>query len=177
MGPLHQMKLQQKIRGVLKLLREVRLLVLGLQNHVSAFEVGYDITFFRLGHYIMWDILNELVDDLAMQVTSYPQVQYLFPEDILEEIVNKEREIKIQKEDLLSKPEQIRSKIFDGWINKRLEEMEFLEQPYIKNDKMVVKNLVKQTTATIGENIKVKRFVRYNSGKVLKRRDKTLQQR
>ncbi|XP_059286487.1 polyprotein of EF-Ts, chloroplastic [Lycium ferocissimum] len=116
------------------------------------------------------DIFKELVDDLAMQVAAYPQVQYLVPEDVPEEIVNKEREIEMQKEDLLSKPEQIRSKIVDGRINKRLEELALLEQPYIKNDKMVVKDLVKQTIATIGENIQVKRFVRYNLGEGLEKK-------
>lgn len=116
------------------------------------------------------DIFKELVDDLAMQVAAYPQVQYLVPEDVPEEIINKEREIEMQKEDLFSKPEQIRSKIVDGRINKRLEELALLEQPYIKNDKMVVKDLVKQTIATIGENIKVKRFVRYNLGEGLEKK-------
>ncbi|KAL3332187.1 hypothetical protein AABB24_032668 [Solanum stoloniferum] len=116
------------------------------------------------------DIFKELVDDLAMQVAAYPQVQYLVPEDVPAEIINKEREIEMQKEDLLSKPEQIRSKIVDGRINKRLEDLALLEQPYIKNDKMVVKDLIKQTIATIGENIKVKRFVRYNLGEGLEKK-------
>ncbi|GMI97741.1 embryo defective 2726 [Hibiscus trionum] len=116
------------------------------------------------------DIFKELVDDLAMQVAAFPQVQYLVPEDVPEEIVNKEKEIEMQKEDLLSKPEQIRSKIVEGRIRKRLEELALLEQPYIKNDKMVVKDWVKQTIATIGENIKVKRFVRFNLGEGLEKK-------
>lgn len=116
------------------------------------------------------DIFKELVDDLAMQVAAYPQVQYLVPEDVPAEIINKEREIEMQKEDLLSKPEQIRSKIVDGRINKRLEDLALLEQPYIKNDKMIVKDLIKQTISTIGENIKVKRFVRYNLGEGLEKK-------
>lgn len=116
------------------------------------------------------DIFKELVDDLAMQVAACPQVQYLVTEDVPEEIVKKEREIEMQKEDLLSKPEQIRSKIVEGRIRKRLEELALLEQPYIKNDKMVVKDWVKQTIATIGENIKVNRFVRYNLGEGLEKK-------
>lgn len=116
------------------------------------------------------DIFKELVEDLAMQVAACPQVQYLVIEDVPEEIVNKEREIEMQKEDLLSKPEQIRSKIVDGRIRKRLEELALLEQPFIKNDKMVVKDWVKQTISTIGENIKVKRFVRYNLGEGLEKK-------
>lgn len=116
------------------------------------------------------EIFRELVDDLAMQVAACPQVQYLVTEDVSEEIVNKEREIEMQKEDLLSKPEQIRSKIVEGRIRKRLEELALLEQPYIKNDKMAVKDWVKQTIATIGENIKVTRFVRYNLGEGLEKK-------
>ncbi|KAH1033377.1 hypothetical protein J1N35_045551 [Gossypium stocksii] len=116
------------------------------------------------------DIFKELNDDLAMQVAASSQVQYLIPEDVPEEIVNKEREIEMQKEDLLSKPEQIRSKIVEGRIMKRLEELALLEQPYIKNDKLAVKDWVKQTIATIGENITVKRFVRFNLGEGLEKK-------
>lgn len=116
------------------------------------------------------DIFKELVDDLAMQVAACPQVQYLVTEDVPEDIVNKEKEIEMQKEDLLSKPEQIRSKIVEGRIKKRLDELALLEQPYIKNDKVVLKDWVKQTIATIGENIKVKRFVRYNLGEGLEKK-------
>ncbi|KAJ7969578.1 Elongation factor Ts, mitochondrial [Quillaja saponaria] len=104
-----------------------------------------------------------------MQVAACPQVKYLVTEDVPEEIVNKEKEIELQKEDLSSKPEQIRSKIVEGRIRKRLEELALLEQPYIKNDKVVVKDWVKQTIATIGENIKVKRFVRFNLGEGLEK--------
>ncbi|XWS72054.1 hypothetical protein CRYUN_Cryun02cG0007800 [Craigia yunnanensis] len=116
------------------------------------------------------EIFKELVDDLAMQVAACSQVQYLVPEDVPAEIVSKEREIEMQKEDLLSKPEQIRSKIVEGRIRKRLEELALLEQPYIKNDKVVVKDWVRQTIATIGENIKVKRFVRLNLGEGLEKK-------
>ncbi|KAK4396993.1 Polyprotein of EF-T, chloroplastic [Sesamum angolense] len=117
------------------------------------------------------DIFRELVEDLAMQVAACPQVQYLSIEDVPKEIVDKEKEIEMQKEDLLSKPEQIRSKIVDGRIRKRLEELALLEQPFIKDDKIVVKDWVKQTISTIGENIKVKRFVRYNLGDGLEKKN------
>lgn len=117
------------------------------------------------------EIFKQLVDDLAMQVAACPQVQYLATEDVPEEIVCKEREIEMQKEDLLTKPEEMRSRIVEGRIKKRLEELALQEQPFIKNDKMVVKDLVKQTIATIGENIKVKRFFRYNLGEGLQKKN------
>ncbi|CAH8274979.1 unnamed protein product [Arabidopsis lyrata] len=116
------------------------------------------------------DIFKELVDDLAMQVAACPQVEYLVTEDVSEEIVKKEKEIEMQKEDLLSKPEQIREKIVEGRIKKRLDALALLEQPFIKDDKVIVKDLVKQRIATIGENIKVKRFVRYTLGEGLEKK-------
>ncbi|XP_047307544.1 polyprotein of EF-Ts, chloroplastic isoform X2 [Impatiens glandulifera] len=116
------------------------------------------------------EIFKELVDDLAMQAAACPQVQYLSSEDVPQEIVDKEREIEMQKEDLLSKPEQIRSKIVEGRIKKRLDELSLLEQPFIKNDKLIVKDLVKQMISTIGENIKVTRFIRYNLGEGLEKK-------
>lgn len=116
------------------------------------------------------EIFKELVEDLAMQVAACPQVQYLVTEEVPVEFVSKEKEIEMQKEDLLSKPENIRERIVEGRIRKRLDELALLEQPYIKNDKVVVKDWVKQTIATVGENIKVKRFVRFNLGEGLEKK-------
>ena len=107
---------------------------------------------------------KELVDDLAMQIVACPQVQFVSIEDIPKSIVNKEKELEMQREDLLSKPENIREKIVEGRVSKRLGELALLEQPFIKNDGILVKDLVKQTVAEIGENIKVRRFVRFTLG-------------
>eukprot|EP00252_Welwitschia_mirabilis_P006269 TRINITY_DN170_c0_g1_i3.p1 TRINITY_DN170_c0_g1~~TRINITY_DN170_c0_g1_i3.p1 ORF type:complete len:989 (+),score=285.62 TRINITY_DN170_c0_g1_i3:301-3267(+) len=117
------------------------------------------------------DIFKELVEDLSMQIAACPQVQYVSAEDVPEDVVQKEREIELQKEDLLSKPEQIREKIVDGRIRKIVNELALLEQPYIKNDKLTVKDLVTQSIATLGENIQVRRFTRYNLGEGLEKKD------
>ncbi|CAI0628778.1 unnamed protein product [Linum tenue] len=110
------------------------------------------------------EIFKELVDDLAMQVVACPQVQFVSTEDVPKSIVEKEKELEMQREDLQSKPENIREKIVDGRISKRLGELALLEQPFIKDDKLLVKDLVKQTVASLGENIKVRRFVRFTLG-------------
>lgn len=107
---------------------------------------------------------KELVDDLAMQVVASSQVQYVSVEDIPESIVSKEKELEMQREDILSKPENIRERIVEGRVSKRLGELALLEQPFIKDDKILVKDLVKLTVATLGENIKVRRFVRFTLG-------------
>lgn len=110
---------------------------------------------------------KELVDDLAMQIVACPQVRFVSIEDIPKSIVNKEKELEMQREDLLSKPENIREKIVEGRVSKRLGELALLEQPFIKNDGILVKDLVKQTVAEIGENIKVRRFVRFTLGETV----------
>lgn len=107
---------------------------------------------------------KELVDDLAMQVVACPQVQYVNSEDIPESTVSKEKELEMQREDLQNKPENIREKIVEGRVSKRLGELTLLEQPFIKDDSVLVKDLVKQTVATLGENVKVRRFIRFTLG-------------
>ncbi|GAY49605.1 hypothetical protein CUMW_120370 [Citrus unshiu] len=99
-----------------------------------------------------------------MQAVACPQVQFVSIEDIPEDIINKEKEIEMQREDLISKPENIRERIVEGRITKRLGELALSEQPFIKDDSVLVKDLVKQTVAAIGENIKVRRFVRFTLG-------------
>lgn len=108
---------------------------------------------------------KELVDDLAMQVAACPpQVQYVSIEDVPSSTVEKEKVLEMQREDLQSKPESIRERIVEGRISKRLGELALLEQPFIRDDGVLVKDLVKQTVAAIGENIKVRRFVRFTLG-------------
>lgn len=114
------------------------------------------------------ETFKELVDDLAMQVAACPQVQFVSIDEIPESVVNKEKELEMQREDLKNKPENIREKIVEGRVSKRLGELVLLEQPFIKDDSVLVKDLVKQTVASLGENIKVRRFVRFTLGEEAK---------
>jgi len=85
-------------------------------------------------------------------------------EDIPSALIEKETEIELGKEDLATKPEAIHGKIVKGQVAKMMAELMLLEQPYIRNDKILMKDLVKQTVATLGENIQVQRFTRFNLG-------------
>jgi elongation factor Ts len=89
------------------------------------------------------EIFKELVGDIAMQVAACPQVEYVVTEDGPDEFVKKEMEIEMQKEELASKPVKIRSRIVEGRIRKRLEDLAFLEQPYIKTRILLLKSLHK----------------------------------
>lgn len=114
------------------------------------------------------ETFKELVDDLAMQVAACPQVQFVSIDEIPESVANREKELEMQREDLKNKPENIREKIVEGRVSKRLGELVLLEQPFIKDDSVLVKDLVKQTVASLGENIKVRRFVRFTLGEEAK---------
>ncbi len=83
------------------------------------------------------------------------QVEVVTVEDVPAEFVAKEKEIESEKDDLAKKPPQIREKIVDGRVAKRLAELALLEQPYIRDDKILVKDLVKQTIAGLGEKVQV----------------------
>ncbi|KGG26055.1 MULTISPECIES: translation elongation factor Ts [unclassified Prochlorococcus] len=110
------------------------------------------------------DLFQELLKDVAMQVAACPNVEYVSTEEIPVDIVEKERSIEMGRDDLSGKPEQMKAKIVEGRIGKRLKELVLLEQPFIRDSSMTVAELVKQVAGKIGENVKVRRFTRYTLG-------------
>ena len=110
------------------------------------------------------EIFQSLLKDISMQVAACPNVEYVSVDDVPQDVVEKEKLIEMGRDDLASKPEQIREKIVEGRIAKRLKELVLLDQPYIKDSALTVEQLVKQTAGKIGENIKVRRFTRYTLG-------------
>ncbi len=107
---------------------------------------------------------QELVKNVAMQIAACPNVEFVRVDDIPEEIVTKEKEIEMGRDDLDGKPENIKEKIVGGRISKRLNEISLLPQPYIRDQSITVEELVKQSIAQLGENIQVRRFVRFVLG-------------
>ena len=105
-----------------------------------------------------------LVKDVAMQIAASPNVEYVRVEDIPPAVVSKEKEIEMGKDDLGSKPVNIREKIVEGRIDKRLKELSLMDQPYIKDQSITVADLIKQSVAGLGENIQIRRFVRFVMG-------------
>ena len=110
------------------------------------------------------DIFQSLLKDVSMQVAACPNVEYVSINEIPADVVEKEKQIEMGRDDLSGKPEQIKEKIVEGRIAKRLNELVLLSQPYIKDSSLTVEDLVKQAAAKIGENIKVRRFTRYTLG-------------
>ncbi len=106
------------------------------------------------------DQFKELVRNIAMQIAACPNVEYVKVDDIPEAIVTKEKEIEMGRDDLAGKPDNIKEKIVQGRIDKRLKEMSLLDQPYVKDQTITVGELVTNSVATLGENIQIRRFHR-----------------
>merc|ERR1719230_859582 len=107
---------------------------------------------------------QELAKMVAMQIAACPSVEFVSDAEIGEEWIANEKRLEAGAEDLQGKPEQIIEKIVNGRVEKVVKSKTLLNQPYIKNPDQTVEELVKSYVATLGENIKVTRFVRYNVG-------------
>ncbi len=110
-----------------------------------------------------------LVKDMAMQVAALKPL-YVRREDIPAEVIEREREIARNQAIKSGKPEKIVEKIVDGRLEKYFEEVCLMEQQYIRDDSLTCEQLIKEMIGKVGENIKVRRFVRYEMGEGLEKR-------
>ncbi|WP_347490844.1 translation elongation factor Ts [Desulfoscipio sp. XC116] len=115
------------------------------------------------------DEFKELVRDIAMQIAA-ARPQYVTKEEVPENIVAKEKEILAAQAANEGKPAKIIEKMVEGRIEKFYKDICLLEQPFIKDTDKTVKQLVTEKIAKIGENISVRRFVRYELGEGLEKR-------
>jgi elongation factor Ts len=112
-----------------------------------------------------------LVRNIAMQVAACPNVEYVKVADIPPDIAEREKAIEMGRDDLSGKPDSIKEKIVQGRIDKRLKELSLLDQPYIRDQNITVDELVKQTVSQVGENIQVRRFVRFILGEGIEKQE------
>lgn len=108
----------------------------------------------------------DLAKNIAMQIASNENIEVVFSSDVSEERKDVIRKFENAKEDLLNKPEKIRNKIVDGRVEKAVKTKVLLEQPYIRNPNITVDQYIKQVISVLGENIKVRRFIRYVLGEL-----------
>lgn len=100
-----------------------------------------------------------LAHDLAMQVAA-TNPQYLTPEDVPSEVLERQREW--QREQLGGgKPEEVVERILEGKVRKYYQEVCLLEQTFIRDEGLIVRDLITSKIAKLGENIKVRRFARF----------------
>nr|YP_009732132.1 translation elongation factor Ts [Gracilaria spinulosa]QHS70722.1 translation elongation factor Ts [Gracilaria spinulosa] len=107
---------------------------------------------------------QKLAKNLAMQVTACQNVFYISVKDIPQYIIDREIRIESEKEDIINKSPVIKDKIIKARIDKRLKEMCLIYQPFIKDQNIIIEDLIKQHIALLGENIKIRRFERFILG-------------
>ena len=104
-----------------------------------------------------------LVRDLAMQVAA-AGADYVRREEVPADRIARERDIFRAQLEGQNKPANILDKIVDGKVDKFYSEVCLMEQPYIKDDKRTVGDLVKEVSSKTGENVVVRRFARFRLG-------------
>jgi elongation factor Ts len=110
------------------------------------------------------DDFKDLVKNVAMHIAA-ASPKYVGPDEVPADVLEQEKEIIREQLKDTKKPPEILDKIVQGKLGKFYEEVCLLEQAYIRDDKIKVKQLIASAVAKLGENIKVRRFARFEIGK------------
>ncbi len=106
---------------------------------------------------------QSFVKDIAMQIAA-SNPQYLTREEVPDGIVSHEKEILKSQTLAEGKPEKVADTIVEGRLEKFFSEVCLIDQPFIKDPKKTIKDLLGEFCAKIGENIVIRRFTRYQLG-------------
>jgi elongation factor Ts len=106
---------------------------------------------------------QELAKELGMQIAA-AKPRWISSSDVPADVVAKEKEIIQAQLGDMKKPPEIMEKIVQGKLSKFFEEVCLLDQPYIREDKIKVRDLITKLVAKMGENIKIGRFARFEIG-------------
>jgi elongation factor Ts len=109
------------------------------------------------------DEFKEFAKNIAMHIAASNPIG-IRPEDVPPEIIAKEREIYAAQAKESGKPDKVIEKIVEGKLKKFFEDSCLLNQPYVRNPDISVGDLLNDLIAKIGENITIRRFVRYQVG-------------
>jgi elongation factor Ts len=107
--------------------------------------------------------IKQLAQDLCMQIAAFKPL-YLAPENVDPNFLDREKDIIRSQLANSGKPEKVIDSIVEGKLNKIYSEVCLLNQTFIKNDQLTVEQAIKELIAKVGENIKVKRFARFEIG-------------
>ncbi|MDR0270050.1 translation elongation factor Ts [Paenibacillus sp.] len=115
------------------------------------------------------DQFKEFARDIAMHIAA-SNPRYVAREEVPAEEIEKEKEILKAQALNEGKPEKIVEKMVEGRIGKYYEEFCLLEQSFIKDPDKTIATLLKEKISTIGENISIRRFVRYELGEGMEKK-------
>ena len=112
----------------------------------------------------MNEVFQDLIHEVALHI-SFANPDYVSRDQVPGDEVEREREFVERQARNEGKPDHIVPKIVDGRMNAFYKERVLLEQPFIRDDKLTVNDLVTQAAAKLGENVQVRRFARFEVGK------------
>jgi elongation factor Ts len=112
---------------------------------------------------------QEFVHDVAMQIAA-ANPSYVRREEVDETELDHEREVLREQALNEGKPEKIVEKMVEGRIQKYYKEVCLMEQPFVKDPEQTIEDIVKAKIAKIGENISIRRFVRYQLGEGIEKK-------
>jgi elongation factor Ts len=115
------------------------------------------------------DDFKRFASDIAMQIAAM-NPDCVRREEFDPAILEKEKQIAREKALAEGKPEKILDRIVEGQVNKILSERVLLEQEFVKENKKTIEQLLKELVAKVGENVQIRRFVRYELGEGLEKR-------
>lgn len=106
---------------------------------------------------------RQLAKDIALHVTSAKPIAVRI-EDVPADVVEREKRVYIAQVAEEKKPEPVKQKIVEGKLKKFFQENVLLEQPFVKDDKVTVGELVKALSGKTGEKVEIRRFARFELG-------------
>jgi len=115
------------------------------------------------------DAFQAMVKDVAMHIAASAP-QYVRREEVPAEVVAKEMEIAKAQAREQKKPEALLEKIAQGKVDKFFKEVCLLEQPFVKDDKKSVQEMMNEQVGKIGENVQIRRFSRFVLGEGLEKK-------
>ncbi len=141
--------------------------VIELYNHGNGrvgviLELNCETDFVSRG-----ETFRKLAHELALQIAAMAPL-YVKEEDIPKDILEKEREIARNRALEEGKPEKIIDRIVEGRLSKYKDEVCLLRQKYIRDDNLTVQDLLHQNIGSMGENLVIRRFVRWELGEETK---------
>ncbi len=116
------------------------------------------------------DAFQQFASDVAMQIAA-SNPMYVRREEVPASVIENEKDILKQQALNEGKPEKIVEKMVEGRISKYYKEVCLLEQPFIKNPDITIEELLKEKIATIGENLSIRRFSRYEVGEGIEKKE------
>jgi elongation factor Ts len=107
--------------------------------------------------------------EVALQIAAM-NPQFVRREEVSQDVIDREREVLVAKAKETGKPEPVVQKMVDGQITKWLKEICLLDQAWVKDGEKTIDQVQQELIAKIGENIKVRRFVRFELGEGLEKK-------